>query len=211
MDHILITSTTSLDLDMENSIAVVSFRGKVKLEEYKEALMKAVDLVGEYGLENVMMNRLEIGELEPECRLWVKNEYLKVHIKPHIPNIHKVAVIESTSIIGAFYGKALYSALSLIYPNLTFKYYDTVEEGLNWFKEGKLAPNQLKPFQAESAGNHSESKDETKSLSGSNDTSRVQKPLEDAPHSSDQKSQPISSGQREKILDKFLKFFYRSK
>lgn len=211
MDRILTTSTSTLDLDIENSITIVSFRGKVKFDEYKEALMKAVDLVGEHRLENVMMNRLEIGELEPECRLWVKNEYLKVHIKPLIPNIHKVAVIESTSIVGAFYGKALYSALSLIYPNLTFKYYDTVQEGLNWFKEEKLAPNQLKPFQTDSAGNTSDEKNTVKSISGDNGTDRAPKPSKNAPQSIDPKSQSISTNQREKILDKFLKFFHRSK
>ncbi len=211
MERILTSSTASVDLEKESSIVIVSFRGKVKFDEYKEALMKAVDLVGEYRLENVMMNRLEIGELAPECRLWVKNEYLKVHIKPHIPDIHKVAVIESTSIVGAFYGRALYSALSLIYPNLTFKYYDTVAEGLAWFKEGQLAPNQLKNFQNEDSESTAKSTPDQKSGNLATSSDRAPKPSKNATQTIEQKAQPISTSQREKILNKFLNFFYRTK
>lgn len=207
MERILKLPTATVDLDAENSIVMVSFKGKVDFNEYKEALMKAVDLVDEYKLENVMMNRLEIGELDPECRVWVKNEYLKVHIKPYIPNLHKVAVIESTSIVGAFYGKALYSTLSLIYPNLTFKYYDTVQQGLNWFQEGRLAPNQLKKYD----GDKATPPDHITTISETQGSDRAPKPSKNAPNVREQSKQSISTTQKEKIFNRFLNFFYRSK
>jgi hypothetical protein len=140
--------TSTLKVDVENKTLMCTFVGDIKLADYKAVLLAAVDQVAEHGISNIMMNRLELKELPPECRIFVKNEYLKKHIKPHIPNLNKVAIVESKSMLGALYGKAIYQMLSLIYPALSFKFFDNVDEGLAWFqnkqftKEKKPAANE---------------------------------------------------------------------
>jgi hypothetical protein len=214
MKRILTSNSATIDLDIASSIVMVSFKGKVQFDQYKDALMRTVELVTEHTIENIMMNRLEIGELDPECRIWVKNEYLKVHIKPCIPNIKKVAVVEAKSIIGAFYGKALYSALSMIYPNLTFRYCDSISQAMGWFNEDKLAPNQLREYEYYVLGNDNvkENSTPTKIASTNKLTSnRAPKHHPDGSNVIEENVKKISSNQKEKILDKFLNFFYRTK
>lgn len=125
--------TATLKVNLSTSTLICSFRGNIEFGEYKAVLLAAVDAVAQHKITNIMMNRLEVVELPPECRIWVKNEYLKKHIKPHIPNLNKVAVVESKSLFGALAGKAIYRMLSFIYPNLTFRFFKTVSSGLAWF------------------------------------------------------------------------------
>lgn len=127
-------STSTLKVDIENKTLMCTFIGDIQFSDYKGVLLAAVDQVAQHGIVNIMMNRLELKELPAECRIWVKNEYLKKHIKPHIPNLNKVAVVESKSMLGALYGKAIYQMLSFIYPSLSFRFFDNVDEGLSWFQ-----------------------------------------------------------------------------
>jgi hypothetical protein len=137
--------TSTLKVDIANKTLMCSFVGDIQLSDYKGVLLAAVDQVAEHGITNIMMNRLDLKELPPECRIWVKSEYLKNHIKPHIPNLNKVAVVESKSILGALYGKAIYQMLSFIYPSLSFRFFDNVDEALSWFQNVKyVKAEQLK-------------------------------------------------------------------
>jgi hypothetical protein len=132
--EILRLSTSTLKVDIENKTLMCTFIGDIQFSDYKGVLLAAVDQVAQHGIVNIMMNRLELKELPAECRIWVKNEYLKKHIKKHIPNLNKVAVVESKSMLGALYGKAIYQMLSFIYPALSFRFFDNVDEGLAWFQ-----------------------------------------------------------------------------
>ncbi len=139
MDKILQLPSTELTIDYSRKMAIVSFIGDIRFEDYKEALLSAAELVRSQGVQNIIMDRSQIEKLDAECRVWVKNEYLKIHIKPLIPKLNKVAVVDSTSIVGQLYGKAIYKSLSLVYPSLTFKFFSKIDRAISWFEPSKVA------------------------------------------------------------------------
>lgn len=186
---ILDQPTATLHVDIEKRTLMCSFKGHIDFNEYKKVLLMAVDTVAEHKVHNIMMNRLEVEVLPPECRLWVKNEYLKTHIKPHIPNLNKVAVVESKSILGNLYGKAIYQMLSLIYPSLSFKFFNTVDAGMAWFDGKQVEVPQMEEPDLDEAYNES---GELELLT-----------LE--------KTSTTTETQRNKLLDKFLDYFFRTK
>lgn len=139
MDKILQLPSTELTIDYSRKMAIVSFIGDIQFEDYKEALLSAAELVRSQGVANIIMDRTRIEKLDAECRVWVKNEYLKVHIKPLIPKLNRVAVVDSTSIVGQLYGAAIYKTLSIVYPSLTFKFFSKTEKAIQW-----LSPQNVK-------------------------------------------------------------------
>ncbi|MEL6558024.1 MAG: hypothetical protein AAFQ94_07560 [Bacteroidota bacterium] len=143
MDKILRLPSTELTIDYSRKMAKISFIGDIRFDDYKEALLSAAELVRSQGVENIIMDRTRIEKLDAECRVWVKNEYLKVHIKPLIPKLNKVAVVDSASIVGQIYGKAIYKTLSLVYPSLTFKFFSKLDKAINWFEPGMVTERKL--------------------------------------------------------------------
>jgi len=134
MDKILRLPSAELTIDYSKKMAIVSFIGDIKFGDYKEVLLSAAELVRSQGVQNIIMDRTRIEKLDAECRVWVKSEYLKVHIKPLIPKLNKVAVVDSASIVGQLYGKAIYKSLSIIYPSLTFKFFSKLDKAISWFE-----------------------------------------------------------------------------
>lgn len=143
MDKILQLPSTELTIDYSRKMAIVSFIGDIRFDDYKEALLSAAELVRSQGVENIIMDRTKIEKLDAECRVWVKNEYLKIHIKPLIPKLNKVAVVDSTSIVGQIYGKAIYKTLSIVYPSLTFKFFSKMDKAINWFEPSVVTERKL--------------------------------------------------------------------
>ena len=143
MDKILQLPSTELTIDYSRKMAKIAFIGDIRFDDYKEVLLSAAELVRSQGVENIIMDRTQIEKLDAECRVWVKNEYLKVHIKPLIPKLNKVAVVDSASIVGQIYGKAIYKTLSIVYPSLTFKFFSKLDKAINWFEPGIVTERKL--------------------------------------------------------------------
>ena len=134
MDQILRLPSMELTVDYNRKLLKVSFIGDVKFPEYKQTLLEAAEQVRSHGVEQVILDRTKIEKVDAECRVWAKNEYVKVHIKPLIPKLTKVAVVDTKSIVGQLYGKAIYQTLSIIYPSLTFKFFGKLENAIKWLQ-----------------------------------------------------------------------------
>lgn len=145
MNQILCLPSAELTADFDRSILHVTFIGDVKFPEYKKVLLEAAELVRSKGVQKVLMDRRQINKVDAECRVWAKNEYVKVHIKPLIPKLTKVAVVDSKSIVGQLYGKAIYQTFSLIYPTLAFKFFGHMESASKWLDPAVAmeAPNAI--------------------------------------------------------------------
>ncbi|MGB3464860.1 MAG: hypothetical protein WBA74_06310, partial [Cyclobacteriaceae bacterium] len=126
--------STELSVDDNKKLVIVKFIGDIRFDDYKEVLLAAADQVATRGIENIILDRTQIEKLDAECRVWVKNEYLRVHIKPLIPSLDKVAVVDAKSIVGQLYGKAIYNSLSWIYPSLSFRFFSKVEKAMAWLE-----------------------------------------------------------------------------
>ncbi len=196
MENVLQLDTATVHHDATNQLVVVKFLGDVSSEDYKGALLKAAEMVEKRGVKDVMMNRLEIGQIPPDGRVWVKNVYLKEVIKPLVKRLNKVAIIESQSVVAQLYGKAIYSSFKLIYPHLSFKVFSNIDSGMNWIVD---VQDQI------------ESKKPVREVNPS-----VQKPepaqLEEVlvePIPEDAKQPELTEVQKESVIDKLFSMFSR--
>ncbi len=134
MKTILKLPTTAMAVDFNKKIAVGLFKGDVTFEDYKEMLLAGAELARQGRIDSILMDRRQVGKLDAQCRIWVKNEYFKNHIKPIVPKMKRVAVVQSNSMIGQIYGNTIYKTLSLIYPNLAFKNFKNVKSAMKWIE-----------------------------------------------------------------------------
>lgn len=135
MKKILERTTTKLYADYDKKIVLGQMAGDVLFEDYKEMLIGGAKMAEEGKINNIVIDRRNILKQDAECRLWVKNYYIKKHVKPLVPKIKKVAIVESNSIVGKIYGKTIFTTLGLIYPNLTIKSFAEVKQALSWVSE----------------------------------------------------------------------------
>ena len=77
MDRILALKTATLAVDFSERFLLITWHGVVDFEEYKRVLTKAVEITEVHGIQNVVINRLNLKELNTECRVWMKNYFLK--------------------------------------------------------------------------------------------------------------------------------------
>ncbi len=137
MDRILSLRTASLTVDFAGRFLLITWHGRVAFEDYKKVLITAAEIVEIHDITNVIINRLDLLELNTESRVWMKNYFLKKLVRPLIPKLSKVATIESRSAIGQIYSKTISKTVSLVYPNLSFRSFDSEIEAYKWFTEYK--------------------------------------------------------------------------
>ena len=137
MDVIVEQNTATLSVDFQSGFLLITWHGRVDFEEYRNVLEKAKDIAEIHQIKNVIINRLDLQELNTECRVWMKNHFLKEMVRPLIPKLSKVATIESRSAIGQIYSKTISKTVSLVYPNLSFRSFGSEIEAYKWFVDGE--------------------------------------------------------------------------
>jgi len=151
MDKLLDFKTASLSVDFSCPCLLVTWHGKVDFEEYKTVLTKATEILEIHKIPHVIINRLALTELNTECRVWMKNDFLKKLVRPAIPKLTKVATIESRSAIQV-YAKTISKTVSLVYPNLTFRSFTSESDAHQWINPN-AAPNLPEPVLVHSSDN----------------------------------------------------------
>ena len=140
MKKILDKSTTKLFIDTDKKVVLGQMSGDILFDDYKAMLLGGAELAANDRVNNIIIDRRNVLKQDAECRLWVKNYYLKEHVKPVVPKIKKVAIVESKSIVGRIYGKTIFASLSLIYPTLSIKSFPDVKKAFEWVIEKPSKP-----------------------------------------------------------------------
>ncbi|MEL7147393.1 MAG: STAS/SEC14 domain-containing protein [Bacteroidota bacterium] len=146
MKTLLKLPTTGLLLDNERKLMVATLKGNIDFEDYKAMLMGTIELAAQDQAAYVILDRRQIRSLSTECRLWVKNFYIKQYAKPVAHKIKKIAIVESRSTVGQLYGKAIHTAMRLMYPNLKMKYFKNYNAAEAWIEDdhrGSLSINEV--------------------------------------------------------------------
>ena len=125
-------NTAIIYVDPKIKLLEIEWLGKVDPEEYKSTMLEAARLVGEERYGHAIINRLKLDEVSPDSALWLKKEYVKVHLKPIINKLKKVATVESKSAFSRFYSNSLTLATKVVYPSLSIKSFGYKEEALEW-------------------------------------------------------------------------------
>jgi len=132
MKNLLDLSTAKLSINEKENILLASFTGDVKFEDYKGVLLLGAEWASTGKIDSIILDRRHTGKLDAECRVWVKNEYLKKHVKSVVPKVKQVAVVQAKTILGQISGQTVYKTLSMFYPNLTFKSFAKLEDAKIW-------------------------------------------------------------------------------
>ncbi|MEQ9405164.1 MAG: STAS/SEC14 domain-containing protein [Cyclobacteriaceae bacterium] len=125
------TPTANIYLDKDAKLLEIEWLGKVGSHDYQKTMMEARNLVGD-GYSQVIINRMRLEEINPDSALWLKKEFIKVHLKPVIHNLKKVATVESKSAFSRFYSNSLTLAVKVIYPSLSIKSFPSKDDALEW-------------------------------------------------------------------------------
>lgn len=126
------TSTAKIFIDSANKCLEILWLGKVDYDDYQKTMLEAKRLVDEEGYGHAIINRLQLDEISPDSALWLKKEFIKIHLKPIINKLQKVATVESKSTFSRFYSNSLTLATKVIYPNLSIKSFGGRDEALTW-------------------------------------------------------------------------------
>lgn len=132
MDRILSLSSAELLIDRTKNLAFVRFTGDERYDDNQKVLASVAELVKGQDVVNLILDRTRIGKSDAKCRIWFKNEYLRIHVRPLIAGLEKIAVVESGSIAVQLYRKAFYASLSMIYPSLQFKFFSHTHKAKAW-------------------------------------------------------------------------------
>ena len=124
--------TATIFTDDSCKLLEIQWRGKVDFDDYKKTMLEAGRLVDEENYCHAIINRLNLGEVSPDSAVWLKKEFVKVHLKPIINKLKKVATVESKSSFSRFYSNSLTLATKVVYPSLSIKSFGTKEEALSW-------------------------------------------------------------------------------
>ena len=127
--------TTQLYYDANQRVVMGKMIGDIKLVDYQKMLLTGAKLAKAGKVDKIIVDRREITRQDSQCRLWVKNYYIREHVKPLVPSIKKVAIIDAKSAVGRWYGKTILSTLSLFYPNLRMKSFEELESAKEWMTQ----------------------------------------------------------------------------
>lgn len=126
------TTTANLHVDRNLKLLEVEWLGKVDHGDYQMILLEANRLVKEEGIEHAILNRLNLDEISPDSALWLKKEFIKVHLKPIIGKLKNCATVEAKSAFSRFYSNSLTLAVKVIYPSLSIKSFPSKETAIAW-------------------------------------------------------------------------------
>lgn len=135
MEKILDRPTTKLFVDYKRKVVLGHMTGDILFEDYKEMLLGGAELATNDVINCIILDRRNILKQDAECRIWVKNYYLKEHVKPIVHKIRRVAIVESKSMVGQIYGRTIFATLSMIYPNLKMKSFSDIKKAREWVAE----------------------------------------------------------------------------
>ncbi|MEM9337986.1 MAG: hypothetical protein AAGA66_04605 [Bacteroidota bacterium] len=124
--------TSTIYVDKSRKFLEIRWLGRVDFDDYKQTMLEAGRLVGEEGFQNAIINRLELEEISPDAAVWLKKEFVKVHLRPIVNTLKKVATVESKSAFSRFYSNSLTLAIKVVYPSLSIKSFSSKEEAFTW-------------------------------------------------------------------------------
>lgn len=119
------------ELDNVNNISRITWSGNVNFETAKELLTLGADSVEILGYDKLLLDRSALTEFETEARVWIKG-LLKTRAKKIVKNVSKVAMINAKSAKGSLFSNFIGSAISMVFPDLQLKKFNSVEESLAW-------------------------------------------------------------------------------
>lgn len=123
---------TSVFLDHSHKIARVAWNGRVNLAVASQVLGYVSDLVESGIVDKVLLDRRELIHFDRKTRQWMKNELIRGRAFSLKHQIHKIAIINESSLAGNIYGKHVIREEDKKQVNLPIRKFDRPEDALHW-------------------------------------------------------------------------------
>ena len=125
------TTTISGNIKIEEvqelSAAMITFKGAVSTDEYRQAMEANYELCKKPEINNQLQNNTDAGILSLQDQQWVSNDL----IPRAAQEVDKIAVVVSKDVFRKFAAKNI---LDKQKGKLNFQYFNSLEEARTWLK-----------------------------------------------------------------------------
>ncbi|WKK82256.2 SpoIIAA family protein [Marivirga arenosa] len=125
------TTTISENIKIEEvqelSAAMITFKGAVSTDEYRQAMEANYELSKKPEINNWLQNNTDAGVLSLQDQQWVSNDL----IPRAAQEVDKIAVVVSKDVFRKFAAKNI---LDKQKGKLNFQYFNSLEEARTWLK-----------------------------------------------------------------------------
>lgn len=118
--------------DEENSTFQFGWKGTVSLSSMQQLMRLAIEIAQELPSVHWLVDRRSLEGYAPECRIWIKNDFVQNEGNEMIKKIDKIAVLESESPMATLSSNVLADAIKNVNPSIESKAFDYVQPASNW-------------------------------------------------------------------------------
>ncbi|MEO9967500.1 MAG: hypothetical protein ABJF11_17015 [Reichenbachiella sp.] len=118
--------------DEENTTFQFGWKGTVGLASMQKVMRMAVGIALELEHVHWLVDRRALEGYSPECRIWIKNDFVQSEGKEMLVKIDKIAVLESESPMATLSSNVLAETIKKVNPSIESKTFDYVQPASNW-------------------------------------------------------------------------------
>lgn len=118
--------------DEENTTFQFGWKGTVGLASMQKIMRMATEIAKKHENVHWLVDRRALEGYDAECRIWIKNDFVKKDGKDMILKIDKIAVLESESPMATIASNVLAEAIKNVNPSIESKTFDYAQPASNW-------------------------------------------------------------------------------
>ncbi|UXX77778.1 hypothetical protein N7E81_10390 [Reichenbachiella carrageenanivorans] len=118
--------------DEEHTTFQFGWKGIVELTSMQQVMRMATEIAKEHENVHWLVDRRTLEGYTPECRIWIKNDFVTKEGKEMIMKIDKIAVLESESVMAAISSNILAEAIKKVNPSIESETFDFALPASNW-------------------------------------------------------------------------------
>ncbi|MEO9806633.1 MAG: hypothetical protein ABJF04_25455 [Reichenbachiella sp.] len=118
--------------DEDNTTFQFGWKGTVGLVSMQKIMRMATEIASDFKNVHWLVDRRALEGYSPECRIWIKNDFVQKDGKEMLVKIDKIAVLESESPMATLSSNVLADAIKKVNPSIESKTFDYVQPASNW-------------------------------------------------------------------------------
>lgn len=118
--------------DEDNTTFQFGWKGTVGLVSMQKVMRMATEIAKAHDNVHWLVDRRSLEGYSPECRIWIKNDFVQKEGREMLLKIDKIAVLESKSPMATLSSNVLAEAIKKTNPSIESKAFDYVQPASNW-------------------------------------------------------------------------------
>lgn len=118
--------------DEDHTTFLFGWKGTVGLASMQKVMQMATEIAENFDNVHWLVDRRALEGYSPECRIWIKNDFVQKDGKEMLVKIDKIAVLESASPMATLSSNILAETIKKVNPSIESKAFDYVQPASNW-------------------------------------------------------------------------------